>query len=89
MAITIAPRSQVRYVGGGRFSGNQEFPNGATLNIGAEGVVHAVPGVNAELGCTFGMLKVSLNVADIQPIGFPPLVATTFAKFRSSRKPIC
>lgn len=71
MSGAIALRSRVRYIGGSRFSGSQDFPNGAKLYVGDEGIVHAVPGEHAQLGCTFGALRVSLNLADIQPIGLP------------------
>jgi len=70
MAAIVA-NTRIRYVGGGRFTGNQFFVNCDSvrtfgqLRIGDVGVVHRVPGAKGDLGCTFGKLRVSLNVEDV------------------------
>lgn len=68
--ITVG--SPVYFTGGGRFEGAQKLPNGTVLRLGAKGIVHSLKGAKAELGCTFGTAKVSLDRADVRPDPPPP-----------------
>mmetsp|Transcript_131627 Transcript_131627/g.281451 ORF Transcript_131627/g.281451 Transcript_131627/m.281451 type:complete len:850 (+) Transcript_131627:75-2624(+) len=66
--VAFAVGDPVRYVGGGRFTGPQVFENRFGLKIGECGIIHSIPGSRGELGCTFGNLKVSLDIADVRDV---------------------
>jgi hypothetical protein len=71
--------SRVRFVGGGRFNGDQILGT-FHLRIGDAGVLHAIPGENGDFGCSFGTLRVSLNKADIQQVDAKEAAATRPAR---------
>jgi len=79
----IQVQSQIRYIGGGRFVGDQALPNRQVLRVGAVGTVHSIPGLRAALGCSFGTFKVSLEPADVEVLEathFPVEAAKAIAR---------
>mmetsp|Transcript_27295 Transcript_27295/g.62863 ORF Transcript_27295/g.62863 Transcript_27295/m.62863 type:complete len:711 (-) Transcript_27295:128-2260(-) len=84
----IRLQSRIRYVGGGRFIGDQCLPNGHTLRVGSLGFVHAIPGAKAELGCTFGTTKVSLNYADAELAEDPLIQESPPKRPASAQRPV-